>query len=268
LLSYNKQIEPCFFHIFATEKESDNIMGDLFEGFVGIRLWDGQVLNDFLFTLILSILILFAFVFRFNYRACLKMFHDVVYIKERQSLFEKGSVSDFYFRTFMLFQTLALCTLFFFSYFYTKGYLDFELTLPNILLCMGVFFIITLLFFLFKWVLYELTGMIFSDSNKFKIWRNNYVAIIGAWGVSLYIPVVWSAFWGMYSALSTVLFVFLYILCRFAIIYKTLRIFYRKSTGILYINLYLCAQEILPLIFLYEGIVYLYNFIKMSTLWH
>ena len=243
-------------------------MKDLFEGFVGIRLWDGQVLNDFLFTLILSALVLFAFVFRFNYRACLKMFNDVIYIKERQSLFKQGAVSDFCFRVFMILQTLFLCTLFAFSFFYNKGYLDFDLTLPNILICIGGLFVIILLFFLFKWVLYELTGMIFSDVNKFKIWRSSYVAIMGAWGVSLYVPVAWSALWGKYPSLSFLLFVFLYILCRFAIIYKTMRIFYRKNSGFLHINLYLCAQEILPLVFLYEGMVYLYNFIKMSTLWH
>lgn len=243
-------------------------MRDLFEGFVGIRLWDGQVLNDFLFTSILSLLVLFALVFRFNYRACLKMFGDVIYIKERQSLFEQRAVSDSYFRVFMIFQMLVLCTLFVFSYFYAQGYLDFDLNLPNILSCIGGFFVIILLFFLFKWVLYELTGMIFSDLNKFRIWRNSYIAIMGTWGVWLYVPVTWSVLWNMYPTISVVLFAFSYILCRFAIIYKTLRIFYRKNTGILYISLYLCAQEILPLVFLYEGMVYLYNFIKMSTLWH
>lgn len=243
-------------------------MKDLFEGFVGIRLWDSQVLNDFLFTLIVTILILFALVFRFNYRACLKMFSDVLYIKERQSLFEKSAVSDFYFRLFMLFQALFLCTLFLFSHFYSRGYFDFELTIQNILLCIGGLFTIILLFFLFKWILYELTGMIFSDLNRFKTWRSSYLAIMGTWGVSLYIPAIWSALWGMYPTISAILFVCLYILCRFAIIDKTLRIFYKKNTSVLYISLYLCTQEILPLVFLYEGIVYLYNFIKMSTLWH
>lgn len=243
-------------------------MNDLFEGFVGIRLWDGQILNDLLFTLILTLLFLFALVFRFNYRACLKMFNDVLYTKERQSLFDTGAVSDSSFRIFMLFQTLFLSTLFLFSYFYQRGYLDFELTLHNISICIGVLFAIVLVFFFFKWTMYELMGMIFSDPDRFKLWRNSYMAIMGVWGVFLYVPVIWSAFWGVFPSVSAFLFVFSYVLCRFAIIYKTLRIFYRKRTAVLYINLYLCAQEILPLVFLYEGMVYLYNFIKMSTLWH
>ena len=49
------------------------------------------------------------------------------------------------------------------------------------------------------------------------------------------------------------------------IIYKTIRIFHRKNSSFLYISLYLCGQEILPLVFLYEGIIYLYNFIESST---
>ena len=243
-------------------------MNNLFEGYVGIPLWDGQVLNDLLFTLILSILFLFALTFRFNYRACLKMFKDVIYIKERQSLFEKRVASDFYFRLFMVFQTLFLCTVFAFSYLYVNGYLTFELTDKSIFFCIAGIFLVILVFFFFKLFLYSLTGVIFSDTMKYKMWKNSYVAIMGTWGMFLYVPVAWFALWGKYPMIPIVLFIFSYILCRFAIIDKTLRIFHRKNTGLLYISLYLCAQEILPLVFLYEGMVYLYNFIKTSTLWH
>lgn len=243
-------------------------MNDWFEGYVGIPLWDGQVLNDLLFTLILSVLLLFALIFRLNYRACIKMFKDVVSIKERQNIFEKKVASDFYFRLFMMFQTLFLCTIFVFSYLYVKGYLTFELTSSSILICIATLFGITLLFFFFKWFLYSLTGVIFSDTMKYRIWKNSYIAIMGTWGIFLYVPIAWFALWGKFPTIPIVLFVFSYILCRFAIIDKTLRIFHRKNTGLLYISLYLCTQEILPLVFLYEGMVYLYNFIKTSTLWH
>lgn len=243
-------------------------MNDLFEGYVGIRLWDGQVLNDLLFTLIFSALLLFALAFRFNYRAFLTMLKDVFYLKERQSLFEKRVVPDSYFRFFMILQTLFLCSLFLFSYFYSKNYLTFDLTGKNILLCIGGVFGVVVLFFFFKWLLYAITGVIFSDVQKYRLWQNSYIAIMGTWGILLYIPVVWLSLWGKYPIVPIVLFVISYFLCRFAIIVKTLRIFHKKNTGLLYISLYLCAQEILPLVFLYEGMVYLYNFIKTSTLWH
>lgn len=243
-------------------------MENPFEGYVGIRLWDGQVMNDLLFTLILSGLLLFALIFRLNYRSCLRMFKDVFYLKERHSIFEKGFASDFYFRQFMIFQTLFLCSIFAFSYLYNNQYFTFDLTNQTILLCIGIIFAIILSFYFFKRALYSLTGNIFSDQNRYKVWKNSYDAIMGTWGILLYIPVTWSALWGMYPVIPVILFIISYFLCRFAIVHKTLRIFHKKNTGILYISLYLCAQEILPLVFLYEGIVYLYNFIKTSTLWH
>ncbi|MDD4114083.1 MAG: DUF4271 domain-containing protein [Massilibacteroides sp.] len=243
-------------------------MDNLFEGYVGIRLWDGQVLNDLLFSLLIGLLFLFALAFRLHYRSFLKMVKDVFYTKERQSLFENGVASDHYFRQFMLFHALVLCSLFAFSRLYINDLITFELTSHSILLCLGGIFGIVALFYFFKQIMYAITANIFSDNNKYKLWKNSYLAIMGSWGILLYIPVIWSIFWGAYPVLPVILFVLFYILCRFAIIYKTLRIFHKKNTGLLYINLYLCAQEILPLVFLYEGMVYLYNFIKTSTLWH
>ena len=49
-----------------------------FEGYVGIRLWDGQLLDDIVFGLLLSLFVCFALIFRTNYRLFLKMIRDVV----------------------------------------------------------------------------------------------------------------------------------------------------------------------------------------------
>ena len=54
-----------------------------FEGYVGIRLWDGQLVDDVVFSLLFVLFMCFALVFRTNYRLFLKMMRDVVYVKER-----------------------------------------------------------------------------------------------------------------------------------------------------------------------------------------
>ena len=56
-----------------------------FEGYVGIRLWDGQLVDDVVFSLLFVLFMCFALVFRTNYRLFLKMMRDVVYVKERQT---------------------------------------------------------------------------------------------------------------------------------------------------------------------------------------
>ena len=61
----------------------------MFEGYVGIRLWDGQLVDDVIFSLLLSLLIAFAIIFRSNFQHFVKMLKDVVYLKERQNLFDE-----------------------------------------------------------------------------------------------------------------------------------------------------------------------------------
>lgn len=240
---------------------------DNFEGYVGIRLWDGQVVDDVIFSLILLLFIVFALVFRTHYRLFLKMVRDVVFIKERPNLFEKVVGSEWLFRNFMTFQALFLCSIGVFAIARAYGYVH-HLKENTVFLSIGLLWVMLSVFYCFKQGFYFLFGRIFTDPAKYKFWKNSYNAVIGAWGVLLYLPVLWLVFVGSHITGAFILFVIFYILCRFVIIYKTIRIFHTKNSNILYISLYLCGQEILPLVFLYKGIVYLYNFIEASTLWH
>lgn len=238
-----------------------------FEGYVGIRLWDGQLVDDVVFSLLFVLFVCFALVFRTNYRLFLKMMRDVVYVKERQNLFEVARGSEWFFRNFMTFQALFLCSVCLFAIARAYGYFN-HLLENTVLISIGLIMMVLVLFYWCKRCFYYLFGIVFTDAPKYKFWKTNYNAIIGAWGICLYIPALWLVFVGGSIRIPVLLFVFFYILCRFVIIYKTIRIFHRKSSSFLYISLYLCGQEILPLVFLYEGIIYLYNFIESSTLWH
>lgn len=241
---------------------------DLFEGYVGIRLWDGQLVDDVIFTLLLSLLIAFAIIFRSNFQHFVKMMKDVVYLKERQNLFdETAGKRGSFFRNFMTFQALLLCSIALFSIARTRemvSYVDGKEVLLAITAILGVLF----LFYQFKQLSYYLLGFVFAVPEKYKFWKKNYNAIMGAWGILLYIPVVWLMFVGSKTLAPVIMFCIFYFLCRFVITYKTIRIFHKNNIGLLYISLYLCTQEILPLIFLYEGMIFLYNFIETSTLWH
>ena len=88
------------------------------------------------------------------------------------------------------------------------------------------------------------------------------------WGALLYVPTLWLLFVESYLHIPIYLFVLLYVLGRFVIINKLIRIFYRQNGSVLYLSLYLCGQEILPLFFIYKVVVYLYNYFGSSTLWH
>lgn len=239
----------------------------MFEGYVGIRLWDGQLVDDVIFGLLFVLFVSFAVVFRINFQLFLKMMRDVAFVRERHNLFEASGGSEWFFRNFMTFQALFLCGVCLFAAARSYGYIN-HLRDSMILMVVGLIILLLFLFYWCKQWSYYLLGSIFTDAPKYKLWKTNYNAIIGAWGMTLYIPALWLVFVGEHVIVPVVLFVTCYIICRFVIIYKTIRIFHKKSTGFLYISLYLCGEEILPLVFLYQGIVYLYNFIESSTLWH
>ncbi|MDR1557334.1 MAG: DUF4271 domain-containing protein [Tannerellaceae bacterium] len=231
-----------------------------FEGYVGIWLRDEQLVNDVVFSLLFVLFILFALVFHANYPLFMKMIRDVFYVKERLSLFEDIDGNETLFRSIMVFQGLALCSLFFFiigrAYGQIRDYPDMGMNL----LIIGVIFMILFIFYLFKQFLYKLTGFIFVSPEAYKTWRIGYTASLGSWGVLLYFPVVCLAFTEVATGAACVLFLLFYLLWRLIIIHKTISIFNTKVVGFLYIILYLCAQEISPLIFLYGGLNYLYNF--------
>ncbi|MDR2388617.1 MAG: DUF4271 domain-containing protein [Tannerellaceae bacterium] len=232
---------------------------DGFEGFTGIRVGEEQLIDDLIFSLVFALLFIFSLVFHANYYLFLKMGRDVFYVKERLSLFEEIDGNETFFRSFMIFQSLLLCSITLFCTGRLLGYIPFYPDVGTNLFLIGAVFGILLLFYTFKQFLYKLLGCIFTTSNLYKIWRTGYIASVGMWGILMYIPVLCLVFVKVYLHIYVLLFILLYILWRFVIIHKTISIFNIKGVGFLYIILYLCAQEILPFVFLYEGIIYLYN---------
>ena len=53
---------------------------NIFEGYVGIRLWDGQLVDDVIFSLLLFLFIVFSFVFRTNFQLFVKL--SLIHISE------------------------------------------------------------------------------------------------------------------------------------------------------------------------------------------
>jgi hypothetical protein len=239
---------------------------DVFEGYTGIR-WENELLvHDVFLLLIIVLLALFAFIFHACYPLFEKMMRGFVSMKERQTLFDTPTKENFFFAGFMGFQTLFLCAVFFYlAYCHITERLPWVLFSDFIMLI--VIFILLFLFYLLKQSLYFMYGRIAVGKEKYRLWQNNYHAAFYSWGIILYLPVLWLMFDHNHFTGILGLFVFSYIVFRFYVIYLKIRIFYHKYTGLLYFSLYLCAQEIVPLLFLYESLKYLHNVIETSILW-
>lgn len=237
-----------------------------FEGYVGIQLWEGQWIDDLVLSLVFALFLLFAYVFHRDFRLFLKMGKDLHTIKARVSLFEEPAGNDRVFQAFMVFQALFLSSIILFETARAAGYISLP-GMKETALLFFLLFVIIFVFYELKQLLYMLIGYVFVSEEAYKLWKTGYNAVIGIWGVLLYIPTCMLIFSGISFQVSILLSLFLYILSRIVIIYKTIQIFSLKKDGLFYFSLYLCAQEIMPLFMLYSGIVYLYNIIEMNALW-
>lgn len=232
-----------------------------FEGYVGIRLWDGQRVDDLVLALLIILFVCFAWVFRTHPHVFARMMGDVIHMKERENLFEDVKGNEFFFRNFMNYHALILCAVCLFLIARAEDFYS-QLLEENALLSIGLISVALVLFYWGKNFLYSLFASVFTDPDKYKFWRTGYDAIVGTWGVSLYIPALLLVFVNMNVQIPILLFIFSYITSRIVIIYKTIRIFHKKNSSYLYLSLYLCGQEILPLFLLWKAMVVCITFMS------
>jgi len=242
-------------------------MGDAdFEGYTGMHLNNITFYNDIMLIVVLLLLLAFAVIFRLNVPLFGKMISNINAGKQRQSIFGTTEKDNFFFNAFMTFQVLLLCSIFIFSL--AVEYKLFKIPDPSMTFAVtGALLIILFVFFLFKKALYALFGHIFADNEATKMVFTNHLAILCTWGIFLYFPVLWVLLIGEYFFIAIIVVFISYLAFRAILAYRFFYIFFNKNTGLLFLSLYLCAQEIIPLVFLYEGLIYMYNIIEKNNIW-
>ena len=237
-----------------------------FEGFTGAGINNITFSNDIMLLIVLLLMFAFAMIFHFNMPLFGKMVGNMNAGRKRQSIFDTIAKDSFFFNSFMIFQTLLLCSILIFLVIIEYKFIidpDIKIIFTIIIILL----IVLLLFFLFKKAVYVLFGHIFTDQATTKMLFTNQQALFSIWGISLYIPVLWILLIDKYFFIAVILMIISYLTFRAALIYKFIYIFYNKNTGLLFFSLYLCAQEIVPLFFLYKGLIYMYNIIEKNNIW-
>ena len=239
----------------ATTMDSTN-----FEGFTGISINNTTFSNDIMLLMVLLLLLAFAVIIR------LKSPLPGSKASSINGIFKVTAKENFLFNAFMTFQALFLCSILIFSVVVEYK----SLTKPdygNTFAAISILLIIFFVFFMFKKAIYAIFGHIFIDNDAKKAMFNNHQTLFSIWGISLYIPVLWILLIGKYFFTAIILMIISYLIFRIMLIYRFFYIFFNKNTGLLFFSSYLCAQEIVPLIFLYEGLIYMYNIIEKNNIW-
>ena len=212
--------------------------------------------------LMLAGLLLIVISYRSGYKYLENLAHNMFSIRRRENLFEDHTVNETQILTALIINTCIMEGL--------LMYLGVDTWVPSlhsslhskVFLHTGLFSVVALLFYFAQLGAYNVIGHVFSDSINSKLWIDGFNASQSLLGLLLF-PVV-SVALIMPTMANTMLIcaISLYFCARIVFICKGFRIFYSNLPSLVYFILYLCAVEIVPLVLLSSGIVFLCHLLQ------
>ncbi len=227
---------------------------------------EGTLLSNLVFVLFLICFFLSSLVFRHREKMLSSMLNDLFRENDRKSIFFGTNGNDLYHKLFLCFQSVILLSVFVYCCFFTP----YQAPAPSFsqaVTLLGGSILLLAAFLLCKRVFYMLAGVVFFSKESLKQWIDTYISLICLSGILLFIPVL-LMFYIENAYYFCLYFVFFYLFSLIiVIIYKTYILFFKGRGLLLYLFLYLCAQEIVPLFLLYKGFIYFFNVVQKDTLW-
>ena len=107
-------------------------------------------------------------------------------------------------------------------------------------------------YYIFQLAAYNTVGYIFTSSERRAAWIAGFNASQSMLGLALIIPVLLAVFYPSADKAVIVIAATLYFIARLLFIVKGFRIFFINFSSLLYFILYLCALEIIPVLFVYR----------------
>ena len=192
---------------------------------------------------------------------------EFFFIRKRKSIFSEPTTNEWYSKLFLCFQTCLLLALFLCRYFAYSLNTILDSPMEMIVFVLLLTFVLCV-FFILKWALYYIVGLIFFDKLSLQIWMGNFFSLIAFLGMLLFVPVL------LYFYTNTPYNFFFFfvltslVLSEILITYELIVLFFYKRSLLLHLFLYLCGQEIIPLFFLWKIMVYVFsNVVEKSALW-
>lgn len=128
----------------------------------------------------------------------------------------------------------------------------------------GLYALAILAYFLLKALLYSMVDMVFFDAKKIGQWMKSYLFLTSSEGVLLFPVVLLLSFFDL-SMVGTLIYVgIVAILVKLLSFSRTYIIFFRNKAFSLQFFLYLCALEIVPLLFLGGVLVLMTEQLKVN----
>lgn len=218
--------------------------------------------DSWVITLFILIFLFFSFSFRNSYKYLNNIFISLFKVNYHENPFAETTINENQLKISLFALT-----------FYTEGILLYHLFIAPILTnsnmilpCIVGCSLISWLYYLLQKGIYSLLGNIFSTAQQTLFFKESFSSvnlIIGLFFMPLATLLLF-----VDGAVGTVVIISLiiYFLSRLIIIFKGIRIFSPDIFGLLYIILYLCALEILPLLYIKYAVVEMYKLFELNII--
>lgn len=225
---------------------ADSLKLHAFKGYDGIPIVSTPGNEGWVFLLLMFCfgLVVLAFV-----RSISPPWYNIVTYfssKERTSIFTKTSIDSFEQKLYFFIFTVLIIAL--------MGYfINYNINNSFGFLGYFKFCIVTLAFFAFKYVFFKIIEYVFFDKGTMKLLVDSYLNMLVIMSVGFFVLLsvsLYSRYYSLFSVANVALVIV--VLCYVLFALRLIQIFLHKFADSLYIMLYLCTLEILPVIILFQ----------------
>mgnify|MGYP000851660510 FL=1 len=232
--------------------------GQMPEGFSGALLPFSQTVHSVFFLFFTFCFVIVAFWFNREGLTLVANFRNIFSggMRRRTIFKEEITTTGIWSEFFLIFQTILILTVVFFTFFWDKGISG--LSVKNMVLVFLAVFLGILLFLSIKYLVYKLIGYIFIEWGISE-WTEKYFRVVELMGVLIFIPAMFLVFVPGYAKIALFLLIIIFFIIMMVVFWNLLNVFAKNKVGLLNYFLYLCAIEIVPFFLVYKGVVSLVN---------
>ena len=219
--------------------------------------------NDHIITSVLLGMLLVTLVLLANHRDFfLRQLKGLFGLSHKDEEFMPETGSEYRCQFFLVAQTSMLLGIL--QFFFTQKFIGDTFILRSDYMVVGVFFAMTLAYFLLRSVFYTAANSVFFSVRQNAIWQKAQLFIAAMEGLLIFPLVLLQVYFDL-SAQNVILnFAIALLIVKILTFYKSKVIFFKGISGFLQNILYFCALEIVPLAAFCGAMVLMGNFLKIN----
>ena len=129
---------------------------------------------------------------------------------------------------------------------------------------MALSFALLMTYLVVKYLLYAFVDSVFFTQHQHYAWVRSQLFILALGGAMVTPVVMLQVYFDLSIQNANVFLIFLLIIVKILLFYKCFAIFFKRLGAILQIILYFCALEIVPLVFLWGGLLFFSHYLKVN----